>query len=140
MGKAAGRFRSDLKLLMIATRDIGEAAANALLSLNFDEKQTRELQGQRDLSMSEVAQIIGRAIHADLGYVQATDEQARTALLQRGISGNAADLFLEMAAAWNSGHIRPLEPRAPANTTPSSYETFVAEEFLPRFEGKSTAA
>jgi hypothetical protein len=111
-----------------------------LLSLNFDEKQTRELQGHRDLSMSEVAQIIGRAVGADLRYVQPTDDEVRTALLQLGISCNAADLFLEMAGAWNSGYIRAFEARAPGNTTPTSYETFVAEEFLPRFEGKSTTA
>jgi uncharacterized protein YbjT (DUF2867 family) len=120
MGKAAGPFRPDLKLPMIATRDIGETAADALLSLNFEQKQTRELQGQRDLSMSEVAQIIGRAIAADLHYAQATEDGVRTALLELGISANVADLFLEMAAAWNSGYIRALEPRAPGNTTPTS--------------------
>jgi uncharacterized protein YbjT (DUF2867 family) len=140
MGKAAGPFRPDLKLPMIATRDVGEAAADALLSLNFEQKQIRELQGQRDLSMSEVAQIIGQAIGADLRYAQASDDEVRTRLLQLGVSANVADLFLETAAAWNSGHIRAVEPRAPGNTTPTSYEAFVAEEFLPRLEGKSTAA
>jgi uncharacterized protein YbjT (DUF2867 family) len=141
MGKAAGPFRPDLKLPMIATRDIGKAAADALLSLNLDQTEARELQGQRDLSMSEVAQIIGRAIGMpDLRYVQASDEQVRTALLQLGISANMADLILEMSAAWNSGHIRAIEPRSAANSTSTSYETFVAEEFLPRFLAKSAAA
>lgn len=40
-----GPLRPDLKLPMIATRDIGEAAANSLLNLDFYQKQTRELQG-----------------------------------------------------------------------------------------------
>jgi uncharacterized protein YbjT (DUF2867 family) len=141
MGKAAGPFQPDLKLPMIATRDIGEVAADALLSLNFDPSETHELQGQRDLSMSEAAQIIGRAIGmAGLRYAQASDQQVRAALLQLGISANIADLILEMSAAWNSGHIRALEPRSAANTTPTPYETFVAEEFLPRFRAKSAAA
>ncbi len=139
-GKAMGPFRPDLELPMIATRDVGEAAADALLSLSFDKQQTRELQGQRDISMSEVAQIIGRAIGTlDLPYLQATDETVRAALLKLGISANMAALLLEMSAAWNTGHIRAFEPRSAENTTPTSYETFVAEEFLPRFQARSVA-
>jgi len=63
------------------------------------------------------------------------------ALIQLGMSSNMADLILEMsAAALNSGYMRALEPRSAKNTTPTSYETFVAEEFVPLYEGKSAAA
>jgi uncharacterized protein YbjT (DUF2867 family) len=140
-GMTVGPLRPDLKLPMIATRDIGEAAANALLSLDFRQKQARELLGQRDISMSEAAQIIGRAIgKPDLRYTQAPDEQVRTALIQLGMSSNMANLILEMSAALNSGHMRALEQRSAQNTTRTAYETFVVEEFLPRYEGKSAAA
>ncbi|MGA8216751.1 MAG: NmrA family NAD(P)-binding protein, partial [Candidatus Sulfotelmatobacter sp.] len=141
MGMTVGPLSQDLKLPMIATQDIGEAAANALLTLNFNQKQTRELLGQRDISMSEVAQLIGKAISkADLRYVQAPDEQVRPALIQIGMSPNMADLILEMSAALNSRYMRALEPRSGQNTTPTSYETFVTEEFVPLYEGKSAAA
>jgi hypothetical protein len=70
---------------MIATRDIGAVAAEELLKLHFQQKQTRELQGQRDLTMMEAAAIIG-------------------------------------------------------NKTPTSYEVFVAEEFVPVYQGKACAA
>ena len=56
------------------------------------------------------------------------------------MSGNVADLILELAAAFNSGHACALEPRSAANTTPTSYETFVAEEFLPLYRRQSMAA
>jgi len=139
-GMAAGPLRPDLKLPMIATRDIGETAANALFSLDFRQKQTRELLGQRDITMAEVAQIIGRAVgNPNLQYTQAPDEQVRAVLIQLGMS-NMADLILEMSAALNSGHMRALEPRSVQNTTPTSYETFVTEEFVPLYEGKSAAA
>jgi hypothetical protein len=36
--------------------------------------------------------------------------------------------------------MRALEPRLQQNATPTSYETFVAEEFVPLYEGKSAAA
>ena len=49
MGKTGGPLRADLKLPMIATRDIGAFAADALLNLNFSGKQTHEILGQRDL-------------------------------------------------------------------------------------------
>lgn len=139
-GMTVGPLRPDLKLPMIATRDIGEAAASALLNLDFRQKQTRELLGQRDISMSEVAQIIGKNIgKPDLRYTQAPDEQVRPALIQLGMSPNVANLLLEMSAALNSGYMRALEPRSAHNTTPTSYETFVAEEFVPLYEGKSAA-
>jgi uncharacterized protein YbjT (DUF2867 family) len=140
-GTTVGPLRPDLKLPMIATNDIGEAAANALLNLDFHQKQTRELLGQRDISMTEAAQIIGKAIgKADLRYTQAPDEQVRPALIQLGMSPNVANLLLEMSAALNSGYMRALEPRSAQNTTPTSYEKFVAEEFVPLYEGKSAAA
>jgi len=37
-------------------------------------------------------------------------------------------------------HMRALEERSPENTTPTSYESFVAEEFVSRYRGKSTTA
>jgi len=141
MGMTAGPLRPDLALPMIATRDIGAAAAKALLALDFSDKQSRELLGQRDLSYEEATTIVGKAIEKrDLKCVHLPDEQVRQACLQMGISESVADLILEMAAALNSGYLKPLEERTKENTTPTSFETFVAEEFLPLYRGKATSA
>ncbi len=141
MGITAGPVRTDLMMPMIATRDIGAAAADALAGLDFNGKQTRELLGQRDLSYSEATTIIGQGIgKPDLNYLQLPDEQVRAAFTQMGMSSNVADLILEMSAALNSGHMRALEQRLAVNTTPTSFEAFVEEEFVPRYRGKSTAA
>jgi len=51
-----------------------------------------------------------------------------------------ADLILEMSAALNSGHMRALESRSEQNTTLTSYETFVNEEFVPLYRRASAAA
>jgi uncharacterized protein YbjT (DUF2867 family) len=140
MGAVAGPFRPDLKLPMIATRDIGAVAANALLSLEFHGKQSRELQGQRDLEFTEVAAIIGKAIgKPDLKYIQPPDEQVRAGMVQSGMSDQLARLLLEMAEALNSGYMRFLEPRSPQNTTPTSFETFVAEIFVPAYKQQQAA-
>ncbi len=140
LGSMAGPVRPNLKLFMIATRDIGSFAADALLRLAFRGKQTQELQGQRDLDYIEAAGIIGKAIgKPDLGYIQATDDQFRSAMLQMGMSENIAGLILEMAAALNAGHMRALEPRTAASTTPTEFETFVAEVFVPAYQQQAAA-
>jgi uncharacterized protein YbjT (DUF2867 family) len=139
-GSAVGPIRPDLKLPMIASRDIGAAAADALLRLAFRPKQTQELQGERDLDFTEAATIIGKAIgKPDLGYVHAPDDQIRTVMVQMGMSDAMAGLILELAGALNSGYMRALEPRTSRNTTPTSYETFVAESFVPAYQQQAAA-
>ncbi|MGE5321505.1 MAG: NmrA family NAD(P)-binding protein [Actinomycetota bacterium] len=140
MGKMAGPLNGDLKLPFIATQDIGAAAAELLLKLDFSGKQARELLGQRDLSYNEVTTIIGKAIEKpDLQYAQFPAQQIKPVFIQLGMSSNIADLILEMAGALNSGHMRALEPRTAKNTTPTSFETFVAQQFVPLYKQASAA-
>jgi uncharacterized protein YbjT (DUF2867 family) len=140
LGSVAGPVRPDLKLPLIATRDVGAAAADALLGGELQGKRTQELQGQRDVDYNEVAAIIGKAIgKPSLGYVQAPDEQLRAAMVQMGMSANLVGLILEMAGALNSGHMKALEPRSAANSTPTSFETFVEEEFVPAYRQQAAA-
>lgn len=141
MGKMVGPVRADLKLPMIAARDIGVAAGKAMLALDFTGHQTLELQGQRDITYNEVASIIGKAINKpELTYNQLPNEQIKPALTSMGMSPNFADLLLEMTGALNSGYMKALDPRTPKNTTATSYESFVAEKFLPAYQGRSAAA
>ncbi len=139
-GSAIGPLLPDLKLPVIATRDIGAAASDALLQLGFRGKQTRELLGQRDLNYTQIAATIGKSIgKPDLAYVQAPDDQFRATLVQMGMSDNFAGLLLEMAASLNSGYMRALETRTSRNTTPTSFETFVAESFVPAYQQQKAA-
>ncbi len=141
LGFSVGSLNPDLKIPMIATHDIGVVAAEALLKLEFSGQQTRELLGQRDLNYSEVARIIGRAIgKPDLEYRRIPDDQFRQSVTQMGMSLNMANLLLEMCDALNSGQMRALEPRSARNTTPTSYEEFVAKEFVPRYQEQPAAA
>ncbi len=139
-GSTVGPVRGDLKLPMIDTHDIGAAAADALLRLDFQGKQTQELHGQRDLDYTEATRIIGNAIgKPNLGYVHAPNDQIRAAMIQSGMSDNMAGLILEMAAALDSGHMRALEPRTLRSTTPTPFETFVAQSFVPAYRQQVAA-
>jgi hypothetical protein len=136
MGIMAGPVRADLPLPMIATRDIGAAAADALLTLKFAGKSSHELQGARDVTYTETAKIVGAAIgKEDLTYKHVPAVILKPILMQMGMSSSMADLLLEMADALNSGHMKMLEPRSAVNTTPTTLETFVAEVFLPAYRG-----
>src|ERR1700740_511022 len=132
LGFMATPLRADLALPMIATRDIGAAAADLLAKLNFSGKQTRELLGARNVSYAEAAKVIAPAIgRTELNYRQVPGAQAKPAMMQLGMSESMVDLILEMCEALNSGHMKPLEPRSAQNTTPTTIETFVADVFVP---------
>jgi len=138
-GYAAGMLRPALPLPMIATRDIGSAAADALLHPTFRGHQTRELLGPRDVSMAEAAGLIGAEIgKPELEYMQSAEGDTRGVLVQIGISPNVADLIVEMSAAWNSGLLAASEVRSASNTTPTCLETFVREQFAPAFRGMAS--
>lgn len=140
MGRLAGTLRGDLPIAMIATRDIGAVAAEALLRRDFSGHSTRELLGPRDVSMEETAQIIGGAIGRErLAYSQVPAMLVKPAMRQAGIPAATVDLLLEMFDAMNSGWMAPQEKRSARNTTPTSFETFVAEEFVPRFHGQAAS-
>jgi len=139
-GTMAGPAKADLSIPMIATRDIGAVAANALLRLDFHGKSTRELHGARDVTNTEAAKIIGAAIgKPGLTYTQMPAAQLKPAFIQMGMSSNMADLLLELADSMNSGYMKMLEPRSPASTTPTTLETFVAEVFVPAYQGQKAA-
>jgi uncharacterized protein YbjT (DUF2867 family) len=141
MGFFAGLIKDDLVMPMIATRDIGSRAADALRSLDFAGHQARELHGQRDLTMKECATIFGTAIgKPGLGYMQAPPMMARPALLQSGMSPDFADQLIEMSKAISNLIMVPLEARTPENTTPTSIETFAADTLVPAYKGKSASA
>jgi uncharacterized protein YbjT (DUF2867 family) len=140
MGNAAGPVRTDLRIPMVATRDIGNAAADVLLHPTIRGKQILELHGQRDLSYAEVTAIIGKAIgKPDLKYTQLDSDQFRGVLVQMGMSEQVASLLAEMTDSLNAGKMHPLERRTPQNTTPTSYETFVDESFVPAYQEQAAA-
>jgi len=141
MGMFGHALQPDLKLPMIATRDIGDYAARRLLDLDFSGKQPRELLGERDLSMTEATAVIARGIgKPDLRYVQFPYEEVQQVLVQMGIPPKTAALFIEMYKAINAGVVAPQEARSPENTTPTSFEKFVQDVFAPAYHGKAATA
>jgi len=141
MGIYAHALLPELKMPLIATQDVGDYAARRLLDLDFSGKQTRELLGVRDLSMTEVTAVIARGIgFPDLRYQQLSYDQMQQALIQAGFSPKKAAVYIEMFTAINTGLLAALEPRSAANTTPTSFETFVQDVFAPAYRGAAATA
>ncbi|MBF6127082.1 NmrA family NAD(P)-binding protein [Nocardia brasiliensis] len=135
-GVVAAPFDADVAMPFIATADTGRAAAHHLLAPASSE--ILELQGERDLSMAEVTEIIGRIAELpQLRYKQQSIEEFATMQRRAGVSENVTDLMVEVAHAINSRHTATLQPRSPRTTTPTSIETFVTETLLPRLPKQS---
>src|ERR1700683_4020438 len=140
MGIFGNALLPDLKIPMAATRDVGNYAAQRLLNLDFSGKQTREVLGERDLSMTEVAAVIARSIgQPDLRYQQFPYEQVQQVLTQLGVPPKGAAMYIEMYKSINAGVLVPLEPRSKENTTPTSIEQFVQDAFAPAFKKKASS-
>ena len=141
MGIFGHALLPDLKLPMIATRDIGDYVAERLLKLDFSGQETQELLGQRDLSMTEGTAIIARGIgKPDLRYVQFPYEQVQQVLMQMGVAAKTAGQFIEMYKGVNEGVVAARERRSAENTTTTSFEKFVQDVFAPAYQGKAATA
>jgi uncharacterized protein YbjT (DUF2867 family) len=141
MGVFGHALLPDLKLPMIATRDAGDYAAHRLLDLDFSGKQTRELLGERELSMAEATAAIARGIgKPSLRYQQFPYDQVQQVLEQMGMPPKKAAVYIEMFKAINAGVLAAQEPRSRENSTPTSFEEFVQDVFAPAYRGKAVTA
>ncbi|MBA4386447.1 MAG: hypothetical protein C0404_00610 [Verrucomicrobia bacterium] len=124
-------LRPDVRLPMIATRDIAAVAVEHLRAPGREGATVHELLGQRDLSMTEITGILGKAMgKPGLKYVQFPYSSARDAMIQMGLSASIVDLFIEMYKAINEEKLMHNLIRTDSNTTPTSFETFVKEVAL----------
>src|SRR6202142_3437352 len=141
MGLFGHALLPDLKLPMVATRDVGDYAAQRLLDLDFSGKEARELLGERDLSMTEVTAGIASGIgEPNLRYEQFSYDQVRQALVNTGRSPKKAAVYIERFEAINGGVRGAEDPRSRQNSTPTSFETFVRDVFVPAYHTKAHSA
>jgi uncharacterized protein YbjT (DUF2867 family) len=141
MGMMGGVIKADVSLPVIVTRDIGPVAAEALLKRDWTGHATRELLGQREITMAEAAKVLGAAIgKPGLSYTGFPGFMAKPALTQMGLSKSVAEALIEMSEAINDRRMVPTEKRSAANTTPTSIEWFAENVFAPAFQASAAKA
>lgn len=133
-------IRGDLKLPMIATRDIADVAAERLVKCDFTGSSVRYLLGQRDLSLVEATGIIGNKIgKPELEYSLFPYKEAEKGLIAAGLSPDMSRLYIEMSRAFNDGRIIGPLKRTKENTTQTSFERFCDEVIVPLYSQKKAA-
>jgi len=91
--------------------------------------------------MTEVTAINARGISKpDLRYVQVPYDQVQHALEQMGMWPKKAAVYIEIFKAINTGVLAAREPRPRENTTPTSFEKFPQDVFVPAYQRKLRAA
>ena len=96
---------ADYPMPMIATKDIGQLAADTLLSPPA-QSEVVDLHGPA-YSIRELAQKLGAALGKELTVVDVPPAGHVDALMQGGFSRQVAEIFAEMYAGFGSGTIRP---------------------------------
>lgn len=138
-GITGSAIRGDLKIAMIATKDIAEYAAERLAKRDFTGSSVHYLLGERDLTLTETSGIIGSKISKPgLPYIMFPYDEAEKAMVTMGLSPDMSRTYVEMARAFNEGKIMA-EKRRLENTTRTSIELFCDEVFVPAFRQKKAA-
>lgn len=122
-------LRSDLRFPAVATRDIADVASDRLLNLDWHGSVVQNLLGERDVTPTEIAVAIGKAIGLpSLSYRQASYEEAQQGMTRMGCSFDVARCMIEMLRGMNEGRvIVGGTPRTSDSTTRTSIEQFALE-------------
>lgn len=132
-GIMGGNFAGNEKLFLVHPKDIGAAALDELLRLDFKGVSVRYVIGD-ERSGKEIAEVIGRAIGKNLNWVVFTDEQQQAGLLQAGLSKTHSNGYTEMGHALNDGTMQGDARAQKITLSPTKLEDF-AEEFSKIFAG-----
>ncbi len=118
---------------MVATRDVGDAAAERLLDLSWSGQSIRGLQGPADITFMDVTRAIGQALNRPITYVQATVDMAEGGMRAAGLSEAVATGYGEMLRGMIKlgGRGLAAEPRSRESTTPTTIDEFARTVFAP---------
>jgi uncharacterized protein YbjT (DUF2867 family) len=123
-------LKADVPMPLTHTRDIAEVATRHLLKLDFQGQTHEDIGGAADLTMAQVAEVLGKSIgKPDLTYVAFENEAARAGMVQNGLPQTIADGYVELFDAINNGEYLNEYKRTPQNTSPTTLEWFAENQF-----------
>ena len=134
MGSVFMTVDPEVRLPMVATRDIGEVAAGRLLDDGWTGHQRIGVHGPTDLNHLEAAEALSEALGRNIDYVQVTPEQAHEALSSMGLPDGAIAAMLELYDGMSAGRMESAEPRTADTTTPTTLTEWASEVLRPAVE------
>lgn len=124
-----GAIDPNRRIPIIAPEDVASFVVERLEKRDFVGHQTRELLGLEDLSMRDVARIMGQCINKrNISYVQLDAATMQQWLLRVGLPQAFAVLANDAWDLINRGLLEPHEPRSAQNTTSTSLESLFARD------------
>ncbi|RJO66170.1 MAG: NAD-dependent epimerase/dehydratase family protein [Myxococcales bacterium] len=124
-----------VKAPLVATRDIGDAAAEIFLDKNWSGKRVIHLFGPNELTFAEQALILSRVLERPISHITVSPDQAYQSLTQMGASPDVAKRYLEMYSAFEKGAPIAGLKNIPERRGATNFETFVREVFRPALLG-----
>lgn len=124
----AGGFPIDgnIPMAIVATKDIADVATKAMLNPNFKGKEVTYVAGPEDLTLQQVATIIGTAIgKPELPFVNFGYEQAAAAMAGMGMLPTLVEGYTLFAKAANEGHLMGDYVPKPEYSNPTSLQDFL---------------
>lgn len=129
-GVISGPLAPDRKLPLVATRDIGTAAARLLLDRSWAGFADVPLLGPEDLSGNDMAAVITDVLGIPVRYVQVEAASLEAAMLSFGASPGMARAMADMATAkidgLDDGVVRTAE-----NSTTTTFRQWCTEVLRP---------
>jgi uncharacterized protein YbjT (DUF2867 family) len=123
-------IRGDVAFPMVATKDVAQAIAQKLTSLNFQGKSVETLLGPKDYTLSEITRDLGKAIQKEIPYIQFPVPDFVGGVVGSGGSQDYAEKFGELMVATDKGLLN-YHARTPQNTTPTTFEEYAQSVFAP---------
>jgi uncharacterized protein YbjT (DUF2867 family) len=130
-GIMGGNFGDQEKVFLVHPKDIGTAALEELLKLDFKGNSVRYIIGD-ERSGEEISKVLGNAIDKNLNWLTFTDDQQKAGLLGAGLSETHASAFTEMGNALRVGTMQA-EARANKPALSSIKLEDFAQEFAKAF-------
>jgi uncharacterized protein YbjT (DUF2867 family) len=102
-GILGGNYDGNITMPFADTNDIGNAAAEELLKLDFTGQTVRYIASE-ETTPQQAATILGKAIgKPDLQWVRFPDDQLKTGLLQAGLKETMANGYVQLGKAFQAG-------------------------------------
>ncbi|WP_028921007.1 SDR family oxidoreductase [Pseudonocardia acaciae] len=126
--RAFAQPASRAPISFVDVRDIARVAARVLTSAGHD-GVVYDITGPQALTYDEAAATLTEVLAEPVRFVELTDEQARAAMLQRGLPEFYADALIEVSRAYRDGGAETVTTtvRTLTDRDPVTFERFVRD-------------
>ncbi|WP_200842341.1 SDR family oxidoreductase [Actinomadura sp. K4S16] len=129
--RTTGRFaqpRADAPISFVDVRDIARAASHVLTTDGHDGR-VHALTGPEALTYDQAAEVLSRVLDRPVRFVGLSDDEARAAMLERGLPAYHADALIEVSRAYRNGGAEAVTTavRDLTGREPTTFEQFARD-------------